>query len=46
MQKIELVMQKMKRGEHLAHGISFALSKATKVVRGLWIGLPTRSDGT
>ena len=23
----------------MAHGISFALSNATKVVRGLWIGL-------
>jgi hypothetical protein len=29
----------MTRGEHLAHSISFALSKAQKVVRGLWLGL-------
>src|SRR5882724_11977475 len=29
----------MTRGEHLAHSISFALSKARKVVRGLWKGL-------
>jgi hypothetical protein len=29
----------MTRGEHLAHSISFALGKATKVVRGLWKGL-------
>jgi hypothetical protein len=29
----------MTRGEHLAHSISFALSKARKVVRGLWFGL-------
>jgi hypothetical protein len=29
----------MTRGEHLAHSISFALSRAQKVVRGLWIGL-------
>jgi hypothetical protein len=29
----------MTRGEHLAHSISFALIKAQKVVRGLWIGL-------
>jgi hypothetical protein len=26
-------------GEHLAHSISFALIKAQKVVRGLWLGL-------
>jgi hypothetical protein len=26
-------------GQHLAHSISFALSKARKVVRGLWKGL-------
>ena len=32
-------MQKMTRGEHLAHCISFALIKAQKVVRGLWKGL-------
>src|SRR5256885_2133252 len=29
----------MTRGEHLAHSISFALSKAQKIVRGLWKGL-------
>ena len=29
----------MTRGEYLAHSISFALSKARKVVRGLWFGL-------
>jgi pyruvoyl-dependent arginine decarboxylase (PvlArgDC) len=29
----------MTRGEHLAHSISFALSKARKVMRGLWFGL-------
>ena len=29
----------MTRGQHLAHSISFALSKARKVVRGLWFGL-------
>src|SRR5262249_36343872 len=29
----------MTRGEHLAHSISFALIKAQKVVRGLWLGL-------
>jgi hypothetical protein len=29
----------MTRGEHLAHSISFALGKAQKVVRGLWLGL-------
>jgi hypothetical protein len=39
MQKFELIMQNMTRGEHLAHSISFALSKARKVVRGLWFGL-------
>jgi hypothetical protein len=30
---------RMTRGEHLAHSISFALGKAQKVVRGLWLGL-------
>jgi hypothetical protein len=39
MQNFDQVMQKMTRGEHLAHSISFALSKARKVVRGLWFGL-------
>jgi hypothetical protein len=39
MQKIELKMQKMTSGEHLAHSLSFALSKARKVVRGLPFGL-------
>jgi hypothetical protein len=29
----------IKRGELLAHEISFALGKAQKVVRGLWLGL-------
>jgi hypothetical protein len=29
----------MTRGEHLVHSISFALGKAQKVVRGLWLGL-------
>jgi hypothetical protein len=29
----------MTRGEHLAHSISFALSKAQKVVRGPWLRL-------
>jgi hypothetical protein len=29
----------MTRGEHLAHSISFALSKVRKIVRGLWLGL-------
>jgi len=29
----------MTRGEHLAHSISFALIKAQKVVRGLWLRL-------
>jgi hypothetical protein len=29
----------MTRGEHLAHSISFALGKAQKIVRGLWLGL-------
>jgi len=29
----------MTRGEQLAHSISFALIKAQKVVRGLWLGL-------
>jgi hypothetical protein len=38
-QKVDQPMQKMTRGEHLAHSISFALSKARKVVRGLWKGL-------
>jgi hypothetical protein len=32
----------MTRGEHLAHSISFALSKAQKVVRGRWLGLTDR----
>jgi hypothetical protein len=32
-------MQKMTRGKHLAHSISFALGKAQKVMRGLWKGL-------
>ena len=39
MRKFDQVMQNMTRGEHLAHSISFALSKAQKVVRGLWLGL-------
>jgi hypothetical protein len=39
MRKFDQVMQNMTRGEHLAHSISFALSKARKVVRGLWFGL-------
>jgi hypothetical protein len=29
----------MTRGEHLTHALSFALIKAQKVVRGLWLGL-------
>lgn len=32
-------MQNVTRGQHLAHSISFALSKAQKFVRGLWFGL-------
>ena len=32
-------MQKMTRGQHLAHSISFALGKAQKVVRGFRLGL-------
>lgn len=35
-------MTVMTRGEHLAHSISFALIKAQKVVRGLWLGLSDR----
>jgi hypothetical protein len=36
MRKFDQVMQNMTRGEHLAHS---PLSKAQKVVRGLWFGL-------
>ena len=39
MQKVDHTMQKMTRGEHLAHSISFALGKAQKVVRGFRLGL-------
>jgi hypothetical protein len=39
MQKFELLMQKMTRGDLLAHSISFALIRARKVVLGLYYGL-------
>jgi hypothetical protein len=45
MQKLDHVMQNMTRGEHLAHSVSFALSKAQKVVRGLWLGLTDKGVG-
>jgi hypothetical protein len=36
----------MTPGEHLTYCISFALSRAQKVVRGLWIGLTEKAKAS